>query len=64
MHMISMATVVDGKIQFGITRSAQAQGYKLKHKAGLATTLMRSGDVERTAPGTFMAKGGAAQTGS
>jgi len=47
-----------------IVPALEAQGYKLKHKAGLATTLMRSGDVERTSPGTFMAKGGAAQTGS
>jgi hypothetical protein len=47
-----------------IVPALEAQGYKLKHKAVLATTLMRSGDVERTAPGTFMAKGGAAQTGS
>jgi hypothetical protein len=36
----------------------EAQGYKIKHKAGLATTLLRTGEVERTAPGTFAFKGG------
>jgi hypothetical protein len=38
----------------------EAQGYKIKHKAGLATTLLRTGEVERTAPGTFAFKGGSA----
>ena len=36
------------------------QGYKIKHRAGLATTLLRTGEIERTAPGTFAVKGGAA----
>jgi hypothetical protein len=39
----------------------EAQGLKVKHKAGLATVLMRTGQVERTAPGTFALKGGAAR---
>jgi hypothetical protein len=41
----------------------EAQGVRIKHKSGLATTLMRTGEVERTAPGTFRFKGGAATTG-
>jgi hypothetical protein len=43
-----------------IIPALESQGYRLKHRAGLATTLMRSGVVERTAPGTFAVKGGAA----
>lgn len=38
----------------------EAMGLKVKHKAGLATILMRTGEVVRTSPGTFAMKGGAA----
>lgn len=37
----------------------EAQGYKVKHPNGLATTLMRTGEVKRTDPGTFAYKEGA-----
>jgi hypothetical protein len=37
----------------------EAQGYRIKHKgAGMATTLLRTGEIERTSPGTFAFKGG------
>lgn len=39
-----------------IIPALEAQGYKFKHKTGLATTLMRTGKVDRTAPGTFALK--------
>ena len=43
--------------------AVEAQGLKVKHKAGFATTLMRTGRVDRVAPGTFAIKGGAAGVG-
>jgi hypothetical protein len=41
-----------------IIPALESDGYKVKHKAGLATTLLRTGEIERTAPGTFAFKGG------
>ena len=38
----------------------EAQGHKVKHPNGLATTLMRTKQVERTSPGTFAFKEGGA----
>jgi hypothetical protein len=46
-----------------ILPALEAQGIKIKHKAGLATVLMRTGEVERTSPGTFAVRGGAASAG-
>jgi hypothetical protein len=43
-----------------IVPALEAQGYKIKHRAGFATVLLRTNQVERTAPGTFKLKGGAA----
>ncbi len=43
-----------------IIPALEAQGYKISHRAGLATTLLRTGEVVRTSPGTFAVKGGAA----
>jgi hypothetical protein len=34
----------------------EAQGYKISHRAGLATMLLRTKRVVRTAPGTFALK--------
>ena len=46
-----------------ILPALEAQGIKIKHKAGLATVLMRTGEVDRTSPGTFAVRGGAASAG-
>src|SRR5271166_5025820 len=43
-----------------IMPALEAQGIRMRYKAGLATILIRTGEVERTAPGTFALKGGAA----
>ena len=43
--------------------AVEARGLKVKHKAGYATTLMRTGQIDRVAPGTFALKGGAAGVG-
>jgi hypothetical protein len=45
-----------------IIPALEAQGYKIKHRAGLATTLLRTGALERVAPGTFGLKGGGANS--
>jgi hypothetical protein len=36
----------------------EAQGHKVNNPNGLATTILRTGEVERTSPGTFAYKGG------
>lgn len=36
-----------------ILPALEAQGYRLPSKAGFATTLMRTGQIVRVAPGTF-----------
>ena len=55
-----------GRPMHGLTEllpALEARGIKVKHTAGLATILMRTGMVERTAPGTFAVKGGTAGAG-
>jgi hypothetical protein len=42
-----------------ILPALQARGFVLRSRAGFATTLLRTGQVRRTAPGTFAYAGGA-----
>ena len=46
-----------------IVPALQARGLKPRSTAGLATTLLRTGAIERTAPGTFGLKVGARGSG-
>ena len=41
----------------------EARGVKMKHTAGLATILLRTKEIVRTAPGTYAMKGGAVGMG-
>ena len=39
-----------------ILPALEARGFTVAHRAGFATTLMRTGEIDRVAPGTYAAK--------
>ncbi len=54
-----------GRPMHGLTEiipALEARGLKFKNPSGLATALMRTGEIERTAPGTFGLKDGSGRS--